>query len=105
MFGAPVVSVSAGPHRGTHPPHALHFQMHAAQLPASSLHLLQSRRNATWMGTDAAPQQTSKRSTMFSLIALYFAYRNQTVGAHIAPVSKTTAANDRAIVAEFAKAA
>mgnify|MGYP007107141509 CR=1 FL=1 len=42
---------------------------------------------------------------MFSLIALYFAYRNQTVGAHIAPVSKTIAANDRAIVAEFAKAA
>ena len=42
---------------------------------------------------------------MFSLIALYFSYRNQTVGAHIAPVAKATAANDRAVVAEFAKAA
>nr|WP_267495469.1 hypothetical protein [Sphingomonas sp. PL-96] len=43
---------------------------------------------------------------MFSLIALYFAYRNQTVGAHIAPANaKAPAANDRAVVAEFAKAA
>jgi hypothetical protein len=42
---------------------------------------------------------------MFSLIALYFAYRNQTVGAHIAPAAKAPAANDRAVPAEFAKAA
>jgi hypothetical protein len=42
---------------------------------------------------------------MFSLIALYFAYRNQTVGAQLALAPKTLAANDRVATVELAKAA
>jgi hypothetical protein len=42
---------------------------------------------------------------MFSLIALYFAYRNQTVGAHIAPIATVAPANDAAATVELAKAA
>ena len=42
---------------------------------------------------------------MFSLIALYFSYRNQTIGAHIAPIAKVSAANDGTRTVELAKAA
>ncbi|MFV0623959.1 hypothetical protein ACBY01_08120 [Sphingomonas sp. ac-8] len=42
---------------------------------------------------------------MFSLIALYFAYRNQTVGAHIAPIAAAPVANDAVPAVALAKAA
>jgi hypothetical protein len=56
-------------------------------------------------GDDAAPQHNIQELPMFSLIALYFAYRNQTVGAQLALAPKTLAANDRIATVELAKAA